>query len=410
MSGRGLANAGVFVLGVILLVGGAWGIFRGSQYIQIEQGWSSVISGSVAVTGGVLTLAVGLVLRRLDALLRALLSLGADPGLPTAAAPEAPEAERIQERTPLSNRRAVFVEPDEEARFTAPGLQAATANLETLADDHHSESVPSIHPSHAAAAVSDPSSHFPPETLRATQQGPADDMARGAGVSDEPELDAAIEQLLAEERARGEPLREEPAQVQASDEMHERAAEPEGSPRQAEGRGGGWRGLFSRKDRGLPTSAAPETPQVEPAPRAQSELAGVLPENESSTTTFPLREVDHIDPLPRTGDDWFDRALSGLDEVGSARPSAPAKAEDIPNKIGSRQEIRESRLEISPRQAEAASAGAPSSSDPAVIGRYTSGNTTYVMYADGSIEAETPTGILRFASLADLKVYVEGGQ
>jgi hypothetical protein len=32
------------------------------------------------------------------------------------------------------------------------------------------------------------------------------------------------------------------------------------------------------------------------------------------------------------------------------------------------------------------------------------------MYADGSIEAETPTGILRFASLADLKVYVEGGE
>jgi hypothetical protein len=32
------------------------------------------------------------------------------------------------------------------------------------------------------------------------------------------------------------------------------------------------------------------------------------------------------------------------------------------------------------------------------------------MFADGSIEAETPTGILRFASLAELKSYVEGGQ
>jgi hypothetical protein len=67
-------------------------------------------------------------------------------------------------------------------------------------------------------------------------------------------------------------------------------------------------------------------------------------------------------------------------------------------------------LDIQPPAPHAERVGAAPSSEPAVIGRYTSGSTTYVMFADGSIEAETPNGVLHFASLADLKVYVEGGQ
>ncbi len=105
MSGRGLANALVFVLGLILVGGGAWGIVRGSQYIQIEQGWSSVISGSVAVTGGVLTLAVGFVLRRLDVLHRALLNFGTDVAV---AAPQCSRARLkpapVSEPMPLEAR------------------------------------------------------------------------------------------------------------------------------------------------------------------------------------------------------------------------------------------------------------------------------------------------------------------
>jgi hypothetical protein len=61
MNGRVSASAGVLALGIILMIGGAWGIWRGSAYIQLEWGWSSVISGSVAATGGVLTVALALV-------------------------------------------------------------------------------------------------------------------------------------------------------------------------------------------------------------------------------------------------------------------------------------------------------------------------------------------------------------
>jgi len=44
-----------------------------------------------------------------------------------------------------------------------------------------------------------------------------------------------------------------------------------------------------------------------------------------------------------------------------------------------------------------------------VVGRYASGGNTYVMYEDGSIEAETPQGRFTFASLDELKAFVDGG-
>src|SRR5947209_12363266 len=101
MNGRVLANAGVFALGIILIAGGAWGIARGSAYVQLEWGWSSVSSGSVALTGGVLTLAVGFVLQRLDGLQAALLR-GVAGASPVAGGAEAPAAEEpAREPMPL---------------------------------------------------------------------------------------------------------------------------------------------------------------------------------------------------------------------------------------------------------------------------------------------------------------------
>ena len=43
-----------------------------------------------------------------------------------------------------------------------------------------------------------------------------------------------------------------------------------------------------------------------------------------------------------------------------------------------------------------------------MIGRYESEGTSYVMYADGSIEAQSAAGIYRFASMAELKSFIEG--
>jgi hypothetical protein len=46
---------------------------------------------------------------------------------------------------------------------------------------------------------------------------------------------------------------------------------------------------------------------------------------------------------------------------------------------------------------------------PTVIGTYNSGDNKYVMYSDGSIEAETPQGFFRFGSLDELKEFIAAG-
>ena len=45
-------------------------------------------------------------------------------------------------------------------------------------------------------------------------------------------------------------------------------------------------------------------------------------------------------------------------------------------------------------------------SPPALIGRYSSGGANYLIFADGSIEAETAEGRFRFASMGDFKRYL----
>lgn len=52
---------------------------------------------------------------------------------------------------------------------------------------------------------------------------------------------------------------------------------------------------------------------------------------------------------------------------------------------------------------------APKPETRTVVGRYASGGNTYVMFEDGSIEAETPQGRFTFASLDELKAFVDGG-
>lgn len=44
-----------------------------------------------------------------------------------------------------------------------------------------------------------------------------------------------------------------------------------------------------------------------------------------------------------------------------------------------------------------------------IIGTYNSGENTYVMFSDGSIEAQTPSGIFHFQSLDELKAFIASG-
>src|SRR5947209_8344752 len=204
-------------------------------------------------------------------------------------------------------------------------------------------------------------------------------MVKAAGVSDEPELEAAIEELLADERGRAPQSAAElsptavPAPVEKlpqavlSPELDESAKAPQ--------RAGGWRGLFSRKERRAASATTAEQHTVEPAWEDQAMQPAEEPEPISPPEHEGLASpAVHADAIPRTGDDWFDRALSGLDEVAepyerSGRSTAHDRSDE--------EDIAQSDLEAHPPAAEEQPSSSAPPAEPAVIGRYTSGNTTY---------------------------------
>jgi hypothetical protein len=53
--------------------------------------------------------------------------------------------------------------------------------------------------------------------------------------------------------------------------------------------------------------------------------------------------------------------------------------------------------------------GRPADPSRAVIGTYNSGGNAYVMYSDGSIDADTPSGRYTFQSLDELKDFIAAG-
>ncbi|MGJ0394782.1 MAG: hypothetical protein ACR65U_00930 [Methylocystis sp.] len=110
---------GVILLGFALAVCGLYGMWAGWDYIQLERGWSLFIGGATAVSGGVVTIALGRVI--------GLLGRIADhaPATQASAEKKSPAAKPI-ERAQTADRapaaaRAPAKPPVEVDRYSAGG-------------------------------------------------------------------------------------------------------------------------------------------------------------------------------------------------------------------------------------------------------------------------------------------------
>jgi hypothetical protein len=65
-----LSRWAVVAAGLALAIWGPTAMWQGWETIQIERGWSLFIAGAVAISGGIVTLALGAVLSRLDHAIR----------------------------------------------------------------------------------------------------------------------------------------------------------------------------------------------------------------------------------------------------------------------------------------------------------------------------------------------------
>lgn len=160
--------------------------------------------------------------------------------------------------------------------------------------------------------------------------------------------------------------------------------------------------LFARLRNRRDEKPAPRAPQPEPIQdnlvdlaALQQERAAARPEPEAEDRASELAmqmEPEAATAADEPDKDWLERALSGVDEPPPARAYMPRIAE---------------RAAAPPPPPVVVPVSPPAIVAPSVVGRYEAQGTSYVMFSDGSIEAETDGRSFRFASLAELKSFIE---
>jgi hypothetical protein len=106
---------------------------------------------------------------------------------------------------------------------------------------------------------------------------------------------------------------------------------------------------------------------------------------------------------PDRGDAPGDDGLFDLEEDAGVEPSPePLPASVLADQV-------DTAPDAGPAPDDEAGAPEGEGGEPVVIGTYASGSNNYVMFSDGSIEADTPAGVFRFASLEELKEFIASG-
>lgn len=316
----------LLIFGIVLVVGGGLSIYSGYDIIEIERGWASVLAGTTAATGGVITIGLALIVRSLDRLrmaqeaARDQVARGAQPEAaePLVAVPDLPVAHPT-----LSSTRPVAQEWRDAARAPVGRIEADMMATEVRADSD-------IGPPNFGAPA--PADEAPVEV-----QIPA--------MPDRPKPAAKVQYVS-----------------RAASAFAEAAAKARSEPPS----------IAEMRRRVAVDFAAGKSPRLD----------GTIPAA-SPRQTMPLRETAFQagsgSATEGEPDDWLDRALAGVDAAISpieavAPPLAPGGA-------------AAPRLDI--------------------VGRYEVEGTNYVMFADGSIEAQSEQGIVRFKSMAELKAFFQ---
>ncbi|WP_438344537.1 hypothetical protein [Methylorubrum populi] len=154
-----------------------------------------------------------------------------------------------------------------------------------------------------------------------------------------------------------------------------------------------------------PTAADDLFGAPEPAPAFPEPEPVTLPESSAESSAEPAAEAreDARNPAETLAAEPIG-LRSSLDEPAPApEPEAPAAAfEPAPEPVV---------LEPVPPEAEPehGESGEAATEERHAVGSYASGANTYVMFSDGSIEADTPRGRFTFGSLDELKSFVNAG-
>ncbi len=140
----------------------------------------------------------------------------------------------------------------------------------------------------------------------------------------------------------------------------------------------------------------------------------------AAVVTFALgltiRRIDGLArlmrPAPSPGiENFLETAAGTAPDADAPKPAFAAGAEEalsLDEMVSAEEETpaNENRAGHLPSLEEIETALETPEAPPTLIGRYSSGGASYMIFADGSIEAETTEGTFRFASMGDFKRYI----
>jgi hypothetical protein len=367
----------VLALGALLSLCGAFAIYAGYGIIQVERGWAGVIAGATALSGGIVTIALGFILHSLSGLLalhkagngltpiprelgekeaselRPEPELALDPeasmapeaGQPPAAMPSAASSRTWPQRPARPNLAPArnFLK----SRGIAPPAARGTPDSDFA------------FPTHPLASRDSPklsqAENEPPSEPGVAMQGEA------AAANSAPVVEGTVEpgqnpngepELFDDDKVDDDIVREPPIGAQLQ-QTHFKLGEPE----------------------------------TESGPRVTSPV-------ETAPIDVIISEDRRIEPEPAL-DAWEAVAKHSPEAIGPASldPAPALISEALPGVDA---------LEPSPLVVPAVG-----EAGLAIVGRYESEGTSYIMYADGSIEARTQHAVLHFKSMAELKAFLE---
>lgn len=177
--------------------------------------------------------------------------------------------------------------------------------------------------------------------------------------------------------------------------------------------------LFTDEDRLARAEEIAETDLDRPSPKADEPLLPFPPR----TTPEPVEAHDEEAEVKvpdfllgdRLRETYVEAHSTSVEIFPYSRDEASDKREDEQALDERRDDVLEPEEEPAPEPepAEAEALREPASTEEprsaTVIGTYNSGDNTYVMFSDGSIEAQTPGGVFRFQSLDELKQFIASG-
>ena len=362
--------------GLLLSLAGAWLVYLGADINQRGQDWAQLVAGAVLVSGGAVTLALAMLMFKLDALRKAFRKAAAAP------APAIPLAISVPLPPPHPPATAPvppLVHPEPVEELAPSPLRAKPVRVAgAFAAAAGAAAVLPARPHVPLAEMPQP---HPPET------GDWPLPAVAADTADEPEIPARLPPVpdfhmppLPEHGAARVPL---PLPVAEAPQFISGKAEAELTailappPHHVPG-------VDARRDVSVPLdgdwldqalSGDPSDP-LSFNPQPQTTLAPIVPQAAIQAGAEPeVADEDHSleDEVTR--------------EMSFARSPAPSGPPLIP--------VPETLREAPPVAAR---------ND--IIGRHKVGNVEYVMYADGSIEADDGGSRRHFGSMAELKAHL----